>query len=81
MHEPEINRILYELWDPLGVCGAAPDDEYLEYANIISEMISKSAPDAEIIHFLKSIRLEQLAVEQNEMLDLSVVNAIRRIHK
>ena len=47
-----IRRILYRDWDPIGVCGAAPDDEYDSYIGGVYRILATSRSEEALIQFL-----------------------------
>ncbi len=47
-----IRQILYRDWDPTGVCGAAPEDEYDSYIGGVYRILSSSRSEDALIEFL-----------------------------
>jgi len=47
-----IRQILYRDWDPIGVCGAAPEDEYDSYIGGVYRILSTSRSEEALIRFL-----------------------------
>ena len=47
-----IMRLLWEEWDPIGVKGIAPDDEYDSYAQRVYAMLSEGKQVGEIADYL-----------------------------
>jgi hypothetical protein len=47
-----IRQILYQDWDPIGVCGAAPEDEYDSYIGGVYRILSTSRSEEALIQFL-----------------------------
>jgi len=50
--QAEINRILFEIWDPIGMKDALPPDEYNAYVGPVYRALSNGANEAEIISVL-----------------------------
>ena len=49
-----VDRILWEIWDPVGVNDTpAARNEYRSYAPPLAALLRRDAPDAEILHFLE----------------------------
>jgi len=48
----KIRRLLWEEWDPIGVNGIAPDDEYDSYAYRIFAMLGEGKQASEIADYL-----------------------------
>ena len=47
-----IRQILYHDWDPIGVCGAGPDDEYDSYIGGVYRILASSRSEEALIQFL-----------------------------
>jgi hypothetical protein len=47
-----IRQILYRDWDPIGVCGGAPEDEYDSHIGGVYRILSGSRSEEELIQFL-----------------------------
>src|SRR5437773_9776236 len=47
-----IRQILYRDWDPIGVSGAAPDDEYDSYIGGVYRILASSRSEEALIQFL-----------------------------
>ena len=47
-----IRQILYRDWDPIGVCGAAPEDEYDSYIGGVYRILAGSRSEEELVQFL-----------------------------
>jgi hypothetical protein len=47
-----IRRILYRDWDPIGACGAAPEDEYDSYIGGVYRILATSRSEEALIQFL-----------------------------
>jgi hypothetical protein len=47
-----IRQILYRDWDPIGVCGAAPEDEYDSYIGGVYRILASSPSEEALIRFL-----------------------------
>jgi hypothetical protein len=47
-----IRQILYRDWDPVGVCGAAPEDEYDSYIGGVYQILASSRSEEALIQFL-----------------------------
>ncbi len=58
----EIDRILWEDWDPIGVNGIAPRDEYQRYVPQILNMVLQDKPLDEIADSLYNIETETIGV-------------------
>ena len=48
----EMRRLLWEHWDPLGLNGIAPDDEYDSYARVLASKLKRGDDRAEIVRYL-----------------------------
>ena len=47
-----IRRILYHEWDPIGIAGAAPEDEYDAYIAPVHGILAGSRSEQELVEFL-----------------------------
>jgi hypothetical protein len=59
----QISRILWEDWDPIGVHGIAPDDEYDSYALELTAMLNAGASELEVSKYLKRMALEHMGLD------------------
>jgi len=50
--QDSIRQILYREWDPIGVSGSAPDDEYDSYIGPVYRILSGSRSEQELIEYL-----------------------------
>jgi hypothetical protein len=50
--QDSIRQILYHEWDPIGVSGSAPKDEYDSYIAPIYRILSSSRSEHELTEFL-----------------------------
>ena len=48
-----IRQILYRDWDPIGVCGAAPEDEYDSYIGGVYRILASSRSEEALVQFLR----------------------------
>ena len=58
----EIKRILWEEWDPIGVRGEAPDDEYNAYIGGIHRLLADGADKAAIVEHLYRQETESMGL-------------------
>lgn len=56
-----IRQILYRDWDPIGVCGAAPEDEYDSYIGGVYRILATSRSEQALIEFLSKVESDLLA--------------------
>jgi len=47
-----IRQILYRDWDPIGVCGAVPEDEYDSYIGGVYRILASSRSEEALVQFL-----------------------------
>jgi hypothetical protein len=50
--QDSIRRILYQEWDPIGVSGSAPEDEYDSYIAPVYRILCGSRSEQELAEFL-----------------------------
>jgi hypothetical protein len=53
-----VERVLWEVWDPIGVRAHAPSDEYDDYAPAITRLLLQHASEAELIAALAAVESE-----------------------
>jgi hypothetical protein len=53
--QEEINRILFESWDPIGMNAALPPDEYGAYVGPVYRALANGADESEIISVLANL--------------------------
>jgi hypothetical protein len=69
--QDSIRQVLYHDWDPIGVAGDAPEDEYDSYIGEVYEILSGSRSDDELIDYLRRSAAERMG--------LSVVMPVERL--
>ena len=47
-------------WDPIGIKGVGPDDEYDSYIGGLYRLLTKNPTDDEIVEYLYSIEMVQM---------------------
>jgi hypothetical protein len=50
--QDSIRQILYREWDPIGVAGAAPEDEYDSYIAPVYRILAGSRSEQELVEYL-----------------------------
>lgn len=50
--QDSIRQILYQEWDPIGVAGSAPEDEYDSYIGPVYRILSGSRSEQELVEYL-----------------------------
>src|SRR5262245_16961271 len=50
--QDSIRQILYHEWDPIGVAGSAPKDEYDSYIGPVYRILSGSRSEQELVEYL-----------------------------
>ena len=50
--QDSIRQILYREWDPIGVCGEAPEDEYDSYIAPVYRILVGGRSEQELVEFL-----------------------------
>ena len=58
----KIRRLLWDEWDPIGVNGIAPDDEYDSYAHRIFAMLGEGKRVDEIADYLRWAASENMGL-------------------
>jgi hypothetical protein len=57
-----LKRLLRQDWDPIGVHGSGPDDEYDSYAFQIFGMLNQGKGEAEIADYLRRAAVENMGL-------------------
>ncbi|HKG91830.1 MAG TPA: hypothetical protein VKA84_08070 [Gemmatimonadaceae bacterium] len=81
--EAEIGRILFEQWDPLGMCGKTePRGAYGLYAHEVYSLLARGASDVQIARRLHLAERDELNHPELLERDLTpVVRALRALEK
>ena len=58
--QDSIRQILYHDWDPIGVSGLAPDDEYVSYIAAVYRILAGTRSEQELVEFL--VRTERSTI-------------------
>jgi len=56
----DIRQILIDDWDPIGIKGFGPDDEYDSYIGGLYRLLTKKPTEDEIMEYLYSIEIDQI---------------------
>jgi len=77
----EIDRILWEVWDPIGVSKISPArDEYTRYVNGVFQLLASGASDEEISQHLLTIVHERMELRAANASDMQrTIRALRTI--
>lgn len=75
--DAKIDRILLEEWDPIGVYGLAPDDEYRAHLPKVAQLVASHDRTEEVADYLEWARVENMGLGPNREKDLQI--ARRRI--
>jgi hypothetical protein len=77
----QIDRILWEVWDPIGVNKISPArDEYSGYVNGVFKLLTSGASDEEISQHLLTIVHDRMELRAATAADMqSAVTALRTI--
>ena len=62
---PKIKRLLSEKWDPIGVNGLGPDDEYDSYAFRVFVMLKEGRRESAIAEYLKWVETENMGLDES----------------
>ena len=76
MDVSRVNAILYEEWDPIGVKGLAPNDEYRSYAKRIVEMLDQGGDREDVLQFLDRSRNRDMMLKSDHQQDIAVMDLI-----
>jgi len=68
-----IRQILYRDWDPIGVSGAAPDDEYDSYIGGVYRILASSRSEEALIQFLSGAVEDLVGSQESAPEDLRLV--------
>jgi hypothetical protein len=60
----DLKRLLWEQWDPIGVCGGGPDDEYDSYAYEVWMRLKRGASTNEIADYLRWAETEHMGLSE-----------------
>ena len=60
-----IRRILYHEWDPIGIAGTAPENEYDSYINPVYQILTGTRSEQELCELLFQIARDTIGVASN----------------
>ncbi|SON58051.1 hypothetical protein HDIA_4510 [Hartmannibacter diazotrophicus] len=66
---PGLTRLLFAKWDPIGVRGVGPDDEYASYAPVILKMLQDGASGEMLFAHLRDIRVTEMCLPADDAAD------------
>lgn len=70
--EAEIDRVLYDVWDPIGVRGRAPRDEYRSYVPALAALLQSGATEAALAAHLRDLRTRRMGLPPHDDRDAAV---------
>jgi hypothetical protein len=70
-----IRRVLYEDWDPIGISGIAPRDEYDAYIAGVYKLIASKRSDSHdaLVEFLARVEADNMGLTPSEAAKLRLV--------
>jgi hypothetical protein len=71
----DIRRILIDDWDPIGIKGFGPDDEYDSYIGTLYRLLSQKPSEDEIMDHLYSLETDQMGLS---IKDKGVLRAVAK---
>jgi hypothetical protein len=63
-----VRHLLLREWDPIGICGVGPDDEYDAYADKVYAMLMDEATGAAIAAYLFNVATEDMGLSDGPRL-------------
>ena len=60
--QDSIRQILYHEWDPIGVAGLAPEDEYDHYIAAVYKILTGSRSEDEIVDYFQRSETERMGL-------------------
>lgn len=71
-----VDRILYDVWDPIGVAGMAPNDEYRRYVEGVVALIQRGADEAEVVAYLSALPQREMGIGSSPQRTRSAAQAL-----
>ncbi len=75
----EIDRILYEEWDPIGIRDVAPRDEYRSYVGSVDRLLEREANIDEITATLRHHRTMNMGLRADDARDRAVAERLHAL--
>lgn len=75
----QINRILYNDWDPIGVRGCAPSNEYSDYVPRVLGLLKDGANVQQISELLHNIADEYMGITATAQVNTMVAMKLRAL--
>lgn len=50
--KPQLRALAFEWWDPLGLAGIVPDDEYDAYLDVLASKLKRGMSRADVVSYL-----------------------------
>lgn len=58
-----VEEVLHYLWDPIGISDVPEArDEYTSYAGVVFSLLKQGASEADIVRYMKKIRVEHMGM-------------------
>jgi len=77
----KIDTILYLEWDPIGISGFAPEDEYRSYLPLVFKIALENTDSKLLVDYLTKVRTQTMGLDNNYSDDLQIAEKILHIKK
>ena len=75
----KIDNILYNEWDPIGISGFAPEDEYHSYLPLVFKLAIENASSQSIADYLTTVRTQTMGLSPDDKHDLKISKIILQL--
>ena len=76
-----IDKILYKEWDPIGISGIAPEDEYQSYLPLVFKLAMEHTNPQSIADYLTKVRTKTMGLSHSDWHDLEIAKKILNFKK
>ena len=75
-----VQAVLRWAWDPIGLCGVLPADEYDSYAFPVLGMLERGVGDQEIADYLTSVERDRMGLQPAPKKNANIAALLRELH-
>jgi len=77
----KIDDILYLEWDPIGISGLAPKDEYWSYLPLVFKLAMENTNPQPLADYLTKARTQTMGLSHSDWHDLEIAKKILNLKK
>jgi len=77
----KVDKILYLKWDPIGIAGHAPQNEYWDYLPHVFKLALENTNPKLLVQYLTKVRTQTMGLSHSDWYDLEIAEYIFKTKK